>query len=83
MSKSSKDHAEAGNKYVADTSATTYSYYGFTIVSDAVISAITADASQDVASITGDTLPKGLYLPISGSAITLTSGAVLLHKKYS
>lgn len=83
MSKASKDHSEAGNKYVADTSAITYSYYGFTVVSDAVISAITADSNQDVATITGDTLPRGLYVPISGSAITLTSGAVLLHKKYS
>jgi hypothetical protein len=90
MRERTKDHAEAGNAYVNDTSAHSVEFYGFTVVSDAVISAITVSSTDaDVTSsgdhdnIVGDTLPEGLYLPISGSSITLSSGAILLHKKYN
>lgn len=75
-----------GFKVVANTTATAVKFYGFTVISDAVVSAIVAPTSPGPENITysADTsglpthsLPAGYY-PIRGSSITLTSGKIIL-----
>lgn len=83
-----REHSSKGYKVVANTSATPFAFYGFTVISEAVISAVvapTVDGAERTA-YDGDeagiatTLPVGYY-PIRGSSITLTSGKVILWKE--
>lgn len=81
-----REHSSKGYKVNAGTSVVTHKFYGFTVVAEAVINALTAPTSigeegiaynGDEAGIAGATLPVGYY-PIRGSAIDLTSGTVIL-----
>ena len=82
-----REHASKGYKFVVNTSATPFDFYGFSVISEAVISAIVAPtAGNPEGAYDGDeagaaqTLPVGYY-PIRGSSITLTSGKVILWKE--
>lgn len=84
-----REHASKGYKVVANTSATAYNFYGFSVTSEAVVATVvapTADSQErtaydgDEAGIATQTLPVGYY-PIRGSSITLTSGTVILWKE--
>jgi hypothetical protein len=81
-----REHSSKGFKVNAGTSVVEHQFYGFTVVAEAVINALTAPTSVgqegnaydgDEAGIAGVTLPVGYY-PIRGSAIDLTSGTVIL-----
>ena len=84
-----REHASNGYKVLTTTDATTFAFYGFTVISEATISSITAPTvvgaentayDGDEAGLAGDALPAGYY-PVRGSAITLTSGKVILWKE--
>lgn len=82
-----KEHASKGYVCVADTSAHAKKFYGFTVTSAAVVTAIVAptDTGDERVAYDGDetglagltTLPAGYY-PVRGSSITLASGEVIL-----
>ena len=81
-----REHSSKGFKVNAGTSVVEHQFYGFTVVAEAVINALTAPTSVgqegnaydgDESGIAGVTLPVGYY-PIRGSAIDLTSGTVIL-----
>lgn len=81
-----REHASKGFKVVSDTSDTLKNFYGFTVLSDTVISAVVAPTQRaventaydpDYTGLVGTTLPAGYY-PIRGSSITLTSGKIIL-----
>lgn len=81
----SREHSSKGYKAVTGTSLTAHKFYGFTVIEEAVISALAAptDKGPEGNAYDGDeagiatTLPVGYY-PIRGSSITLTSGKVIL-----
>ena len=81
-----REHSSKGYKVVANTTPATHQFYGLTVIAEAVISRITAPTAitpertaydGDESGIASQTLPVGYY-PIRGSAITLTSGKVIL-----
>jgi len=81
-----REHSSKGYKINAGTSTVTYNFYGFTVLAETVINAITAPTGGgiennsydgDESGLAGVTLPVGYY-PIRGSAIDLTSGTVIL-----
>jgi hypothetical protein len=81
-----REHSSKGYKVNAGTSNVVYNYYGFTVVSEAVINAIASPDGVgpennaydgDEAGLSGVTLPVGYY-PIRGSEMQLTSGTVIL-----
>jgi len=81
-----REHSSKGYKVNAGTDVVTHKFYGFTVVAEAVINALTAPTGigeeataydGDESGIAGVTLPVGYY-PIRGSAIDLTSGTVIL-----
>lgn len=89
MTSFNREHASKGYKAVTGTSATPYAFYGFTVISEAVISAIVAPTTTSPentaydsghSGLASQTLPVGYY-PIRGSSITLTSGKVILWKE--
>ena len=83
-----REHATKGFKVLTGTSAQASNFYGITVLADAIVASLTAPTgnppdqvtaySCDTAGIAGPTLPQGMYLPIRGSSITLTSGKVIL-----
>jgi hypothetical protein len=79
-----KAHAEDGVYFLVDTNAApTSSYYGFYVLADAVVSAIThidSTKNGDITIVTS--IPAGAYISQPGgfSTITLTSGEVMLLK---
>lgn len=83
-----REHGSKGYKVVANTSATAVDFYGFSVISEAVISALVAPTGEgpENTAYDGDeagiatTLPVGYY-PVRGSSITLTSGAVMLWRE--
>ena len=83
-----REHAYKGYKVNAGTSEVTFNFYGFNVISEAVINTLTAPTtnSPDGTTYDGDeagiatTRPVGYY-PIRGSAIDLTSGSVILWKE--
>ncbi len=84
-----REHSSRGFKVVSGTSTETFSFYGFTVLADTVINALTAPTNGspegtaydgDETGIAGPTLPPGYY-PVRGSAIDLTSGSVILWKE--
>jgi len=86
MSNFNREHASKGYYVVDDTSVTAKKFYGFTVTTEAVVSAIVAPMNAtventaydgDEAGLAGVTLPVGYY-PIRGSSITLTSGVLIL-----
>jgi hypothetical protein len=81
-----REHASKGYYVVDDTNATAKAFYGFTVTTEAVVSAIVAPTAGspegtsydgDEAGLATETLPPGYY-PIRGSSITLTSGVLIL-----
>jgi len=81
-----RDHSSKGYKVNAGTANVEHNFYGFTVVAESVINALTAPTGTgqensaydgDESGIAGVTLPVGYY-PIRGSAIDLTSGTVIL-----
>lgn len=81
-----RDHASKGYYVVDDTDATAKSFYGFTVTSAAVVSAIVVPTNTspegtsydgDASGLATETLPPGYY-PIRGSSITLSSGVLIL-----
>ncbi len=81
-----REHSSKGYKVNGGTSSVGHVFYGFTVISEAVISSVTAPSGVgqentsydgDEAGLAGLTLPVGYY-PIRGSAIQLTSGKVIL-----
>lgn len=81
-----REQASKGYYVVDDTNATAKQFYGFTVTTEAVISAIVAPTGPgeeltsydgDEAGLATETLPIGYY-PIRGSSITLTSGVLIL-----
>ena len=86
MSNFNREHASKGYYVVDDTTLTAKSFYGFTVTSEAVVSALVAPTAGspegtsydgDEAGVLTETLPVGYY-PIRGSSITLTSGVLIL-----
>jgi hypothetical protein len=83
-----RDHAAKGYKVVTDTSANEFSFYGFTVIDEAVIATVVAPTVSGLEGLAYDgdeegiaqTLPVGYY-PVRGSSITLTSGKVILWKE--
>lgn len=83
-----REHGSKGYKVVANTSAAVVDFYGFSVISEAVISALVAPTGEgpENTAYDGDeagiatTLPVGYY-PVRGSSITLTSGAVILWRE--
>jgi len=82
----SREHSSRGYFVVDDTNVTAKSFYGFTVTSAAVVSAIVAPTNTspegtaydgDEPGLATETLPTGYY-PIRGSSITLTSGVLIL-----
>lgn len=82
-----REHASKGYAVYADTDTHEINFYGITILADAVINAVLAPTAGspegegyngDEAGIAGKTLIAGLYLPIRGSSIDLTSGTVIV-----
>lgn len=82
-----REHATKGYQVVSGTDAVTLNFYGFTVLEEAVIDAVTAPTgpgpentaySGDEAGLDGVTLSAGLYLPVRGSALELASGKVIL-----
>lgn len=67
-----------GGKLIADTNAHSANCYGFLVISEASISAITLDSSESESTnaYTSTTFPSGLFVPVHFSSITLTSGAI-------
>lgn len=84
----SREHASKGYKVVTGTDAVTFNFYGFTVIAEAVINAITAPTAGnpegaydgDQSGLAAQTLPVGYY-PIRGSNMDLTSGKVILWKE--
>lgn len=81
-----REQASKGYHVVADTNAAEYDFYGFTVTTEAVVSAIVAPRTGspegtaydgDESGLAGLTLPPGYY-PIRGNSITLTSGDLIL-----
>ena len=81
-----REHASKGYYVVDDTNATAKTFYGFTVTTEAVVSAIVAPTGTaiegssydgDEAGLATETLPIGYY-PIRGSSITLSSGVLIL-----
>ena len=86
MSNFNREHSSKGYYVVDDTNATAKSFYGFTVTTEAVVSALVAPTTEgventaydgDEAGLATETLPAGYY-PIRGSSITLTSGVLIL-----
>lgn len=83
-----REHGSKGYKVVANTSETVVDFYGFSVISEAIISALVAPTEEgpEGTAYNGDeagiatTLPVGYY-PVRGSSITLTSGAVILWRE--
>lgn len=84
-----REHASKGFKVVTGTSATVYNFFGFTVLSDAVLTTAVAPTvgnpegayDPDYSGASGPTFPAGGYYPIRGSSITLASGSVILWKE--
>ena len=58
-------------------------YFGFLAITDTIISSITYKSPSLVSgTLTGITIPSGLFVPISGgiATLTLTSGSIILYK---
>jgi len=85
MANMNREQASKGYKVVAGTDVVTHNFYGFSVIAECVINALTAPTadSPEGSAYDGDeagiatTLPLGYY-PVRGSAIDLTSGAVIL-----
>jgi len=86
MSNFNREHASKGYYVVDDTAATEKNFYGFSVITEAVIAAVVAPTSGspegtsydgNEAGLATETLPVGYY-PIRGSSITLTSGVLIL-----
>jgi hypothetical protein len=83
-----REHASKGYKIIADTTVTAFNFYGFTVISEAVVNAIIAPTAGnpegayngDESGLATQTLPVGYY-PIRGSNMDLTSGKVILWKE--
>ncbi len=83
-----REHATKGYKVATGTNAIASNFYGLTILADTVIASLTNPTttapdqvtaySGDNAGIAGQTLPRGMYLPIRGSGITLSTGTAIL-----
>ena len=76
------DHARNGWVEIDDTSAySNLNCFGFLVMSEAVISAITLSPdylAKCIGSLANFTkIPEGLYVPVEFTAITLTSGEIL------
>jgi hypothetical protein len=70
---------QVGVKYIGDTTPVTADFNEVICLEATVIGALTAkDAYQWDANIEGVSLPAGVYA-FRGSAITLTSGSVILN----
>jgi hypothetical protein len=75
------DHSRAGCTYAdSDSGAVTGHFYGYLVITDAVLSAVTAkgDAVTDISKLVGPTLPAGLYDPVEIGSITVSSGLIKL-----
>ncbi len=78
------NHASKGYKLLTDTSATARNFYGFTVLSTVVVTAIVAPTDSypdgylsDAASLAGVSLPAGYY-PIRGSSFTAGTANVVI-----
>ncbi len=70
-----------GSDFITGTATHTGEYYGFVVISDAQISAITLGASSSGGSaLTGILLPAGQQVLAHFTSITLASGVVQLIK---
>ena len=79
-----KSHSEDGVYFLVDTNAAPAGfYYGFIVLADAVVAAIThIDATGNGNVTTVTSFPAGMYISQPGgfSTMTLTSGEVMLLK---
>ncbi len=67
-----------GGKLIRDTAAHSIDGYGFLVIEDAVISAITLGAGeqQTTNAYTSATFSAGTFVPVKFTSITLTSGSI-------
>ena len=74
---------EKGGKLIDDTNTFEADCYGFIVVENAVLSAITLAPGEEQSpnAYTSVTFPAGLQLPVSFTSITLVSGALKALRK--
>lgn len=77
-----RDHNEKGFTVVDGASSAYGKFYGLLILADTVINTVTFSTGYaGHSAIAGKTLPKGAYVPMRFTALTLTSGTALcLHE---
>jgi hypothetical protein len=85
-----REQSSKGYTAVKDTSAHAFNFYGFSVTTAAVVSAIVAPTDRAIENTAYDgdetglaaltTLPPGYY-PIRGSSITLASGELILWEE--
>lgn len=69
---------EYGGDYYADTSAHTGNWQGLYAVADAVVSSVTCNITNFPSAVT---ISAGSYIPGVFTAITLTSGKVIMYNR--
>jgi len=68
-----------GGVFVNDANVHNGQFNGIQVIADAILATVTADlASPLTGTITGITLPAGMWIPIQCTTVTLTSGKVYL-----
>jgi len=85
LTNTSKNKVEAslgmlGSEVITDTAQHTGDFYWITVIEEAIIGAISLDATETGNSIIGVTLPVGFSNPLLCESITLTSGSVKMKK---
>ena len=81
-----REFGSKGYDVITGTGANTLNFYGFTVLSDMVITSISAPTTSnpervaydgDEAGAAGPTFLAGVFYPIRGSAVTLASGSAV------
>ena len=81
-----REFGSKGYKVISDTTPTSLKFYGFTVLTDMVISSLTAPTTineqrtaydGDEAGAAGPTFLAGVFYPIRGDAVTLASGSAI------
>jgi len=72
-----RDHPDTGFVLITDTSTHTQESFGFSVIEECVVNALTYPTSYNASgNLSGTTLPVGYY-PIKTTSIDLTSGKLI------